>query len=695
MQRNIRILFSLLIICLVGAQLLPAQEDFRKTAPEPGPAPEIKLGDFEDFTLDNGLKVLLVENHKLPRVSFQLFVDVPLHLEGETAGQAMLAGDLLRNGTSQRSKAEIDEAVDFLGATLSTSSSGIYASSLTKHREKLLDIMSEVLLQPAFDPAEFDKLKKQTLSGLAQAESDPNAIATNVTQAVRFGKDHPYGELVTKETVAQVSLEDARKFYQQYFKPNISYLIMVGDLNESEARKLAQQYFGSWKRGEVERRDFAQPKPPAKPQVSYVTRPGSVQSVINITYPIDLQPGTKEAMRMQILNTILGNPGSMSNRLFKNLREDKAYTYGAYSSFDPDPYVGYFNASASVRNEVTDSAVDEFMKELRRISSQPVSDRELQQAKSFIMGSFARTLENPQQIAQYALNTLRYDLPRDYYQNYLQKVESTSANDLLEVAKQYILPERAHVVVVGEKSQAEKLQRFAGDGTVVYLDTKGKKIEQTNMAVPADMSAAQVIDNYLKALGGRKQLETVKDMTMKLSSEVQGMKLSMTRQIKQPGKSYVAVEAGGMKMNEMISNADKVRMVQMGQEVPLEAADAAEIRRGAIIFPELSLTKDGYTVELIGTEQIDGQAAYVLEYTDPDGNKQTEYFATDTGLKIRSVKTSGETTVVTDFSEYREVNGIKFPFQVSQTGMAPFPLNFAVESVEINTGLADSLFEIK
>src|SRR6056297_4150205 len=176
-------------------------EDFRSSAPEPGPAPQLKMGDYTQVQLDNGLKIIVVENHKLPRVSFQLFVDTDPIVEGEEAGFVSMTGDLLSTGTENRTKAEIDESIDFIGANLSTSSRGAFGSCLTQHKRTLLDIMSDVVLNPAFPEDEFDKLKTQTLSGIASSKNNPDAIASNIRSQVNFGKDHPYGEFPTETTV--------------------------------------------------------------------------------------------------------------------------------------------------------------------------------------------------------------------------------------------------------------------------------------------------------------------------------------------------------------------------------------------------------------------------------------------------------------------------------------------------------------
>ena len=628
MQR-ISYIFCCLFLLLVGGSL-SAQEDFRKSAPDPGPAPQINLGDFKDFKLPNGLHVIVVENHKLPRVSVQLYVDVPLHTEGDEAGLSGLAGSLLRNGTEQRTKAEIDEAIDFIGANLSTNANGMFGSTITKHRETLLKIMSEVLLQPSFPEDEFTKLKRQSASGLAQAKNNPNAIAGRVVNVLRYGADHPYGELTTEETLENISTEDARAYYEKYFQPNRSYLVLVGDLQFAEARRLAETYFGSWEKGEVSETDFAVPSKPRSRQVSFVARPGAVQSVVHITYPVNLKPGSKDAIQAGLLtNIILGS--SFNGRLFKNLREDKGYTYGATSRVSSDPYVGYFDASASVRNEVTDSAVTQFLYELDRVGIEKISEDELALGKAQIMGSFARALESPQQIAQYALNTVRYKLPRDFYPNYLKVVEATTANDLMVMAQEYITPNRAHILVVGDKAVADKLAQFDADGEVQFLDESGNAVDMSTSAAPSDLTPQNVLDRYIAAIGGQEELESVEDVSMTMNASVQGMSMGMTRKQKS-GKLLQTMTMNGQPAGETRFDGEQAVIKQMGQTVPVDDDMLADLREQAVLFPQLDYSDR--ELKLAGTETLEGKKAYVLEVTDAEGNTTTEYYDAETGLLI-------------------------------------------------------------
>jgi zinc protease len=692
--------YLLSIICMLFlSSSIIAQEDFRKNPPKPGPAPEIKLGAYEQFTLDNGLQVITVENHKIPRVSFRVFVDVPLHLEGEFAGAASMAGQLLRTGTHNRTKAEIDEDIDFIGASFSTNANGMFAAALTKHQDKLLEVMSDVLFNPSFPQEELDKLKKQTISNLAAQKDDPGAIASNVSQVLRYGKDHPYGELTTEETVENISLEKCKAYYEKYFKPNISYLVIVGDINPMEAKTVAEKYFGSWERGEVDKKEFATPERPENTQVAFVDKTGAVQSTIHITYPIQLKPGTMESVVSRVLNGVLGS--SSTARLFMNLREDKAYTYGAYSSINADPYVGSFSASADVRNEVTDSAIVEFLKEMKRIGQEPIPTEEIEAAKAKISGSFARSLESPQTVATFALNTARYNMPKDYYANYLKNLSSVSAGDVTAMARKLVTPGSAHLVVVGNKDEvADKLTRFDADGAVTFYDIYGNEIEAASSDVPDYASAEEVIDKYLQVIGTEEKLTQVEDIVMKMTTSMQGMTLEMTRKQKSPDKYLMSVAMNGNIMQQEQYDGEKGMVTMQGQkQVIEEEAQLEEWRNDALPFPEAHYDEMGYKLELKGVEKINGEDAFKVQVTTTNGDKITEFYSATTGYKVRTVSTrqgQGQTvTVTTDLADYKEVAGIMWPHTITVSGVMPMPLKMEVTSITVNQGIDNSEFAVE
>ncbi len=688
-------IFAILMFTIVSMQ---AQLD-RSIKPAPGPAPEIKLGETQSFTLDNGLQVFVVENHKLPRVSFYVYVDNDPIYEGENVGYLEAFGDLLKTGTANRSKSEIDEAVDFMGATLSTFGSGIYGASLKKHTNNLLELMSDILLNVDFKQEELDKLRKQAISGLTLAEDNPNAIAGKIANALTYGVDHPYGEFDTKESWERVSVTDCQNFYQTYFRPNKAYLSVVGDINLEEAKKLVEQYFGEWKKGEVPSHTYDMAKAPAQRKVALVDRPTSVQSVIQMVYPIQLKQSDEDFFAAKVAVSILG--GGSTGRLFSNLREDKGYTYGAYASIDADKLVGEFSASASVRNEVTDSSIVEMIKELEGMRDELVTEEELRIAKNDMIGSFIRSLESPQTISNFAINIISNDLPSDFYTNYLKRIAAVTMEDVQRAAKKFIRPDNAHLVVVGRASEiGEKLEAF---GKVTYYDLNAQPYNPNKKELPEGLTADQVIANYVSAIGGENVISKVKTITQEFSGSFMGQDLNLTmKQLanKKGGDMFLMkMSAQGAVIQKIVFDGTTGKQSGMMGEKTMDAQESAELRSSATIFPELKYDDHGYTTKLISMEAIDGEDVYVVEVTSPADEVVSHYYSAETGLRLQTVE-AGETptgdtfTQKVVFSDYKEVSGIKFPHK-RVTTVGPQVIDLTAKEIVVNAKLKKTEFQVE
>ncbi|MCB0409435.1 MAG: insulinase family protein, partial [Flavobacteriales bacterium] len=544
-------IFSIISVALIFSTAAYAQKLDRSKRPGPGAAPEIKIGKTESFTLENGLKVFVVENHKLPKVAFSLSLDVDPIMEGDMVGYTAAMGELLSTGTKNRTKDELNKEIDFIGADLNTYSSGIYAASLKKHQEKLLDIMSDVLMNADFKQEELDKIKKQVLSGLQTSKDNPDAIAGNVKSVLLYGKNHPYGEITTEETVEAYTLDKCKEYYNTYFKPNVAYLAVVGDITVKEAKPLIEKYFAKWQKAEVPVNKYKTPMAPEKTKVAFVHKEGATQSLINITYPINLKQNSPDVIKAKVMNSILG--GGSTARLFMNLREGHGYTYGAYSSISPDELVGSFNASAKVRNEVTDSAVTEFMNELKRMVAEKVTQEELDGVKNYMTGTFAYTLQDPQTIARFAISTEKYKLPADYYANYLKNLNAVTIEDIKAMAEKYIKPENAHILIVGDKEQAEKVAKFSADNKVDFYDYYGNDFVESLKPAPDGVTAKTVMDKAVEAKYGMpkgkgldKKLKKIKDITVKMNASIQGQTISVSRYQKAPNKFAMVMSMGTM-----------------------------------------------------------------------------------------------------------------------------------------------------
>jgi len=691
-MKNIKFAVTLLVAMCFTFHV-HAQLD-RSKRPEPGAAKEIKIGESHKFTLDNGLKVIVVENHKVPRVSFQLSLDMDPVMEGEAAGYTSLAGDLMRAGTKNRTKAQIDEEVDFIGARLATYATGIYASALTRHQETILDLMTDVLYNPVFPEEELEKSKKQIISGLAADESNPNAMASRLNSKLRYG-NHPYGEVQSQESVEHINRDLLVNYYNTYFKPNVAYLVVVGDIKVKQAKKMAEKYFGQWQKGDVPTHKYDTPIEPTEPTVAMIHKDGAVQSVVNITYPMQLKPGDADVIPARLMNSILGG-GVFSGRLMQNLREDKGWTYGARSYIATDDLVGHFNAGAQLATEVTDSAVYEFLYEMKRIRDTKVAEDHLQLVKNVAAGSFGRSLEDPQTVARFALNIERYNLPADYYTTYLEKIEAVTVDDIQRMAKKYIKPENAYISIVGDKEiLSERLKKFDGNGKIDFYDKYARPAKAEKM-VPADMTAEKVVARYIDAIGGAKKIQNMKEVMIKTSTSINGMALQMISYQKAPNKFAMEMTMNGNVMQKQVFDGEKGKVSGMGGERAMTEQEISAVKVDGRIDKELILADNGYEMTLKGIEDLNGTDAYKVEVVSPAGQKYFDYYAIESGLKLQSKSVmqtpQGEMTQVQMFDDYREVEGVKFPFVQKISGMQSMTLN--VEEIHVNGGINDDVFAL-
>ncbi|PIQ15340.1 MAG: peptidase M16 [Flavobacteriales bacterium CG18_big_fil_WC_8_21_14_2_50_32_9] len=693
---------STLLLALIFITSLSAQKLDRSKKPAAGPAPQINIGTPATFTLPNGLKVFVVENHKLPRVAFSLSLDVDPVLEGDMAGYVDATGQLLERGTKNRTKQQLDEEIDFIGASISTSSKGVYAASLKKHQDKLLNIMSDIILNSDFKQEELTKIITQTKSGLASSKDDPDAIASNVKSVLLYGKKHPYGEVVTEESIEKATLEQCKKYYNTYFKPNVAYLAIVGDVTVAEIKPLIEKYFANWEKADVPVNKYKTPTAPSKTRVAFVHKEGATQSVVNITYPINLKQNNPDVIKAQMMNSILG--GSATARLFMNLRETYGYTYGAYSRISADEIVGNFNAFAKVRNEVTDSALTQFMIELNRIVDEKVTEEELQNIKNYMSGTFAYSLQDPQTVARFAINTEKYKLPADYYATYLKQIAAVTVDDIKEMAEKYIKPSNALILIVGDKKTAEKLTSFDAENKVSFYDTYGNDFIDLKPA-PAGITAKTVIDNYIVAKYGLskgkaldKKLKGIKDITVKMDATIQGQTISVTRYQKAPNKFANAMAMGTMVIQKQTFNGTTGKISGMQGNKDVTGDDLDELKLSSILFLDTKYDENGITYELIGVEPINGKDAYKMIQTKPNGDTETEWYDVVSNLKVKSLSVQENEqleepiTVITELSDYKAVNGIQFAHKTKQA-FGPQALDMVVTSIEINTKLGDEVFE--
>ena len=691
MKRRIILLITALIISInVNAQL------DRSIQPKGGPTPKIKLEKPQEFKLKNGVKVLVVENHKLPRVAYSLSIDNRPIIEGDKAGVTSLLGSILGNGTTTISKDEFNEEIDFLGASLNIGFSGGFASTLTRNNERVIELMADAVINPLLSEEEFNKEKDKLIEALKADKKSLDAIASRVGSALSYGKNHAYGEFITEKTLNNITFEDVLEYHEKYFKPNNSYLVVIGDVNYKEIKSLISEKFGAWKKG----KSHTDPLPELTAnvnltEINFIDLPTATQSSISVTNNVDLKMNDEDYHAALITNNILGGGGE--GYLFKNLREDKGYTYGAYSSLGSSRYgVSRFTAGAKVRNVVTDSAVVEIIKEINRIKTENVDAELLKNARAKYVGNFIRRIENPQVGAKYAVDIKLNDLPKDFYETYLEKINAVSAEDVKRVANKYFnYPNGTRIIVVGKGSDvADNLSENVG-WPVTYFDHYANSIAKPvfNKAIPEGLTASQVMNNYIDAVGGRDLLESVNTLVFKAEVTIPGAPFRPQMTIKQmaPNKSSTKMEVNmnGQKMTLMKSSFDGETgyIEQQGQRKAMDEKEIDKAKAVKGIFEELYYSED--EIELMSINSIDFKDAYKVKITE--GEKVSyRYYGVDSGLLLSVEEQDDNNNIVsTNYGDYRDIDGIKFPFS---TEIPSQKLELNVTEILINEELKDSDF---
>lgn len=676
-----------LIAIVTMSFALNAQID-RSKMPKPGPDPVVKLGEVEKFTLKNGMTVIMVENHKLPRASANLTIDNKPVFEGNIAGVSNIMGSLLGRGTAKISKDDFNEKVDYLGANVNFFSGGAYASSLKKYFPEVLGLMADGVKNSKFTQEEFDKEVKVTLDGIKSSEKDVKSAARRVEDVLTYGKKHPFGEFTSKESVNKITLADVQKFYNTYYKPNNAYLIIEGDINPKEIKKTVTKLFSNWAKGIIPVQNVTKPSNVATTEINFVNMPNAVQSEVTVINNIDLKLGDKDYYAALLANQILGGGGTA--RLFQNLREDKGYTYGSYSSIRQSRNAATFRATASVRNMVTDSSVVELQKEINKIRYQKASAEELKNVKEKYIGSFVMNVQKPRTAASYALNIARYNLPKDFYANYIENINAVTLEDVQNAAIKYFKGDKARIIITGKGIDVLKnLEK--GDYKISYFDKYGNATTKPAMKkqIPAGVTKKTVINKYFDAIGGAAKIAALKTTMVVYSAEIQGMKIESTE--KRNATHFLnATAMNGNVMQKAVM--DKTAIKMNGQPLPAEMA--AEMTHVLGVLPEVGLLANAET-KLTGIETVDGKEVYVISKLGKTVSTNT-YFDVKTGLKVKETQKilfGGQTqNQETLFSDYKDFGGVKFA--TKKTGsLGRQKVQYTLKDAKVNEGVSEADFK--
>jgi len=470
-----------LVSMLAAAQAPQAQKSstglvIKGKAPINKEVLKVKLPKAYETKLSNGLQVIVLEQHKLPTFNMQMIVlSGGLTEASDQHGVAQFTASLLREGTKTRSSKQLAEQVDSLGASLGANSglsaqdSRVSASGLTDNLDQIMELFADVILNPSFPADEFNKLKTRSLAQLRQQRSNPNFLANEMFQRVMYGAHPAARTSLTVDEIQHMTPDVLRKYHSMNYKPNNAVFAIVGDVKPAEIVAKLEKVFGAWQKGDVPQSAMPKVNETGPAKIYLINRPSSVQTNF-LLGNLTIERTDPDYYALDVMNQVVG--GNASARLFLNLREDKGYTYGAYSRVSAGRYRGTFRANTEVRTEVTKGSMDELMYEIKRIRDEKIPPEEFDRAKRTIIGSFALQLESPQGLLANIITQKLDGLTADYWDTYTTKIAAITADEVQRVAKKYLDLGHLQVVAVGDAGKiAEILKQY---GTVEIYDTEGK-----------------------------------------------------------------------------------------------------------------------------------------------------------------------------------------------------------------------------
>jgi len=691
------------LIFLTSYLISFAQVD--RSIPESGPAPKINFEEPVSFELKNGLKVMFIENRKLPRASVNLLIDNPPIVEGNLNGVGIITGGIMGKGNTFQDKDSFNEEVDFMGARMNFSSQGGAASSLSRYFERVLTMFAQGALYPNFSEEEFDQEKNILLDNIKNNDKNTVSIARRVENVLAYGANHPYGEFTTTESMENIKLSDVTKFYDDYFKPNNAYLVIIGDFNINDTEKLVKKLFGKWKNDKSLESKFAkgseneiiEPKEDKGLSINVIDMPNSANSEITFQNLVNLKKTDDDYYSVLIANRIFG--AGPESRLFNNIREDKGYAYGAYSSISDNKYSkAKFRASTSTRAQVTDSALVEIIKEIEKIHKIPVSSLELKNAKAKYLGEFVLAMERPSTIANYAINIERNNLNSDYYKNFLSNINRVTIEDVRLAANKYFKLNNAQIVITAKGSEViDNIEKVTFNGKslpVLFFDKKGNQIDKPifKKEIKDDVTVQSIFDNYINAIGGKNKLNAINTITTVASVTIPNAPFSPTAEFKQKHPNLNAMSMTVEGMGTMMStrfDGENGYLEQMGQKIPFEKEQIDSEKQKKGLFEEIYLNIS--EMKLVSLSAIDGKDLYKIKVND----KSYRYYDAKTNLLVMTEETmtqgGNEMTSTTKFSDYKDVNGILFAFK-REISTGPQNIVFNISSIKLNEEIDDSFF---
>lgn len=664
-----------------------------KIKPKVGEMRDLEFPQYSQATLKNGLKVIVIEDHKQPTISFRLQVRAGESLDGDKNGISYLMTNLLTKGTAKRNALDIAGQMDSVGASITTNTGGemmtVSAEGLKKSTPLLLSIFADVVQNPTFPKEELDKLMPQVMASIQQEKSNPSQLAAALSRMVIYGKDHPSAMRRTEESVTKISVEDIRAFHEKYVRPNnLASLAIVGDVSLKEILPQLEMAFKRWSPNTSLN---VPPLPPTKPMpkgVYFIHRPGSVQSTVLMCAPV---PARKDDdyEKMYLATALLGN--GFGGRLFKSLRETYSYTYTPFAFMTQGKYFNRFAAGADVRNAVTDSAIMVMQKEFARVVSEAATDEEFDLIKQVEVGNYLMTFEKSDFIASILQNADYLELSPEYMKGYAKRLSTGTPYDAQRAAMKYIRPDKCYLVVVGSPDVLPMLEKY---GKVYNYDLDLKPLGENFGLEKVNMSANEVLAKYTDAIGGTQKIQAIQSLIRKakVTLEAGGQKFtgSSVQKQKAPAKMYSLLDLPVTKQERWIADGKVMNRELNNPPGPLPADEAVFANDEANLFYVTKLPQLGYTCEVAGKKK--GQIVMTIK---KNKKEQQLYFDEKTFLLMRVERNEetpqGPLMITERYSDYTEVNGVKVP-KIEKLELPGGVSITGENSFEVNTPIDDKDF---
>ena len=694
-----------IIIVALGVMLL--QNSFaqikvdRSKKPVAGPAPVISIKDPVIFNLSNGMTILVVENHKVPKVRAILNIDAGVIKEGSKAGVMDLMGQMLGEGTTSMDKSKFDESVDIIGADVNLNFSGGSASALTRYFDKAFMLMADALKNPSFPEESFKKIQSQTITGLKQNEKRAATIAERVNTALSYGKQTALGEFTTEQSVKGLSLDDIKEAYKNYITPSRSYLTFIGDITPATAKALAEKAFANWTGVKLTLPVIADVQNPSKTEIDFVDVATAVQAELRVGNLVTNPLNGSDYHALVLANYILG--GGAESKLFMNVREKHGFAYDAHSVMGSGRFQNLFTAVTQVRTDKADSAAAEVISEILNMRDGKITEDELNNAKAVYNGLFALRMENPAITATYASNILINNLPKDFYRTYLQKINSLTVADIQRVAKNYFNESNARIVIVGNGSKIlpnltrlgypiKKYDRFADP----VIDKPAEVKADESVKTTDKVSAFNIVEDYLKAIGGKEEVKKVNSLSATISLEMQGRSFTGSEKIMSPNKHLTELKMGEMIIMRSVFDGTKGYQQQGPQKNDLNEGETKEALDDKGVIPQLYYIGADYKTEYIGSGKIGEETTYRLKVVMPSGRLSIQEYSSKTGLLLKEETTTKDadtdTPLTIEYKNYKKAGNIMMPYEITRNeGGQEYTIIYT--DIKINEGVTEADFK--